>query len=231
MTRATEISPHLVQVTRFAVSNCFLVRDDDGATLVDTSVVGSAKPLLAAAARLDAPIRRITLTHAHIDHAGSLDALRRALPEVEIAVGRRESALLAGDFTTAPHEPDGRFTRPLYRRSRVQPDRLLEPGDRVGSLDVVDAAGHTPGHLAFQDRRDGTVICGDAYSTLGGLFVTTQPVLRFPFFALIGTWDRRTALDTAQALRDLGPSRLAPGHGPVLENPAVAMDRALAAAR
>jgi len=230
LTTATAAGPHLTQVTRLGLSNCFLVAEDDGLTLIDTSLWGSARAILRAAARLESPIRRVALTHAHVDHAGSLDALRRRLPEAEFAVGRRESELLAGRVAAAPSEPRGRLLRPLYQRSRLTPNRLLDPGDSLGSLTVVDAPGHTPGHLAFQDSRDGTLICGDAYSTLGGLFVTTEPVWRFPFLALAGTWDRQTALRTARRLRDLAPSRLATGHGPPLDAPQPAMNAALARA-
>jgi hypothetical protein len=52
----------------------------------------------------------------------------------------------------------------------------------------------------------------------------------FPFPAL-ATWHRPTALATAQALRNLQPSRLAVGHGDALDDPLRAMDRAIETAR
>ena len=48
--------------------NCYLVREADGFTLVDTAL-NSAKGILAAAAQYGADIKRITLTHDHSDHA------------------------------------------------------------------------------------------------------------------------------------------------------------------
>jgi glyoxylase-like metal-dependent hydrolase (beta-lactamase superfamily II) len=39
------------------------------------------------------PIRRIVLTHAHFDHVGSLDALARALPGVEVLISARDVRL------------------------------------------------------------------------------------------------------------------------------------------
>jgi hypothetical protein len=51
---------------------------------------------------------------------------------------------------------------------------------------------------------------------------------RFPL--ALFTWHRPTDLESARALRALEPSRLAPGHGKVVENPLEAMDRAIAAA-
>ena len=222
----TAHTPHLIQLAKL-VTNCFLVREDDGLTLVDCSVPGSADTILAAADAAGAPIRRIVVTHAHHDHTGSLEPLHHALPEAELLVGARERPLLAGDLAPLPGEPEGSLHAALYPRRAVAPDRLLEPGDRVGSLAVVDARGHTPGQIALLDTRDGTLIAGDAYLTVGRPFVTTEMVLRFPFPALMGTWHGPTAVATARALRDLEPTRLATGHGRVVTHPLGAMDEAL----
>src|SRR5258708_1957824 len=96
---------NLFRLTRFAAFNSFLVREDDGLTLVDANLPGSARGILAAAGRLDAPIRRILITHAHPDHVGSLDALCARLPAVEVVIGAREARLLAGDGSLDPAEP------------------------------------------------------------------------------------------------------------------------------
>jgi hypothetical protein len=46
--------------------NCFLVRENNGLTLVNTNFAGAAPGILRAARSLNAPIRRIVLTHAHL---------------------------------------------------------------------------------------------------------------------------------------------------------------------
>lgn len=217
---------NLTQVTRL-VTNCFLVREDDGLTLVDCLWPGSTRRIMSAAAD---PITRIVLTHAHHDHTGSLERLRHELPDAELSIGRRESRLLAGDLSTEPGEPEGRLSKAVYPRRAVEPDRLLEPGDRVGSLEVVDAKGHAPGQIALHDTRDGTLICGDAYLTVGDPFVCNEPVVRFPVPALLGLWHGPTAVASARRLRELEPSRLATGHGRVVEHPVAAMGAALARA-
>jgi glyoxylase-like metal-dependent hydrolase (beta-lactamase superfamily II) len=224
--QSSQHGEHLTQVTRFGAVNAFLVREEDGLTLVDTGVLGSAHGILAAAGVLGAPIARIVLTHAHQDHAGSLDALARTLPHVEVAVGAREARLLAGDRTMDPGEPP---LKGRYQHTTTRPGRELMPGDRVGSLEVVAAPGHTPGQIALLDTRDRTLIAGDAYSTLGGVETAAKPNWRFPF-VVMGTWHRPTALATARSLLDLGPSRLAVGHGPTIDAPAQAMERAINAA-
>ena len=111
----------------------------------------------------------------------------------------------------------------------TKPTRTIAPGERVGSLEVIAAPGHTPGQLVFLDTRDRTLFAADAYTTLGGVATTAKPNPRFPLPAM-STWHRPTALETAKALRALDPARLAAGHGKIVENPGAAMDAAIAKA-
>jgi len=220
-------TPNLVRLSRFGFVNAYLVREDDGLTLVDTMLSGSAGSILAAAERAGAPIVRIVLTHAHGDHAGSLDALAERLPGIEIALSAREARLMAGDRALEADEPQSKL-RGGWPKVATRPTRVLVDGDRVGSLRVVAAPGHTPGHIALIDERDRTLIAGDAFSTLGGISTTGRINPRFPLVGM-STWDRATANRTAAMLRGLDPAVLAVGHGRPLRDPAPAIDRALAA--
>jgi glyoxylase-like metal-dependent hydrolase (beta-lactamase superfamily II) len=94
--RVTEETSRLFRLTRLGIINCFLVREDDGFSLVDTNLSGSGSSILAVAQRLGGPIRRILLTHAHFDHVGSLDALLAKLAGMELSIGSREARMLAG---------------------------------------------------------------------------------------------------------------------------------------
>jgi glyoxylase-like metal-dependent hydrolase (beta-lactamase superfamily II) len=214
------------RITQLGAVNAYLVQEDDGLTLIDALLPGGRKRILAAARRLGAPIVRIALTHAHGDHIGSLDKLAAALPGVEVLITARDARLLAKDKTLDPGEPQVKL-RGSYPGATTRPTATFAPGDRVGSLEIHAAPGHTPGQVAFLDPRDGTLYCADAYSTLGGVATTAKPNPRFPLPGL-ATWHRPTALETARALRALDPQRLAPGHGKIVESPGPAMDRAIA---
>jgi glyoxylase-like metal-dependent hydrolase (beta-lactamase superfamily II) len=216
------------RVSRFGFVNSFLVEDEDGLTVIDTMIPGSAKGIVAGAEEHGMPIARILLTHAHQDHIGSLDALHEAVPDAEVIIGARERRLLRKDKSLDPGEPVDKV-RGGYPGSEVEPTRTLQPGDRVGALEAYAAPGHTPGQLAFLDTRDGTLFCADSFSTLGGVATSAKANWLFPlpYFA---TWHRPTALETAKALRALDPKRLAPGHGKVVEDPGAAMDAAIAKA-
>ena len=226
--KASRHGEHLVKLTRLGCVNCFLVREDDGFTLVDTGLPGSARDIQTAAGRADGEIRRIALTHAHADHVGSLAALHRELRDAEVLISERDARFLRGDMSLDPGEPQAK-PRGSYPKVDVEPTRLLSDGDRVGSLEVVASPGHTPGHVAYRDSRDGTLIAGDAFQTLGGIAVAGKIRPLFPLPG-IGTWHKPTALESAGRLRDLQPSRLAVGHGAVIDSPVPAMDGAIAAA-
>lgn len=212
-----EITPEIIQLTRFSLVNCFLVREDDGLTLVDTMVAGSANGIYAAASSLNRSLRRILLTHVHGDHIGSLDVLSNKLIGVEVAVGRRESRLLTRDFRTEPGEARDKI-RGMLPKVETIPSALLSDGESCGSLMVIPTAGHTPGHLSFFDPRSGTLIAGDALTNVGGLRVVSDGPTIFPF-ASMGTWHKPTALERARKLAALEPKRIVMGHGkPVVEN-------------
>jgi len=216
------------RISRYGFVNAYLVREDDGLTLVDTMLPRSAKVILRAAEELGAPIVRIALTHAHGDHIGSLDALAAALPGAEVLISARDERLLRKDKSLDPGEPQ-RKPRGSLPGAKTRATRTLTAGDMVGSLEVVAAPGHTPGHVAYLDRRDGTLFCGDTYTTIGGVATTDKVRLPFPL-ASMATWDPATELESARALAALQPARLAPGHGKVVDSPVSAMEAAIAKA-
>jgi glyoxylase-like metal-dependent hydrolase (beta-lactamase superfamily II) len=222
------MSNNTTRISRFGFVNAYLVREDDGLTLVDALLPRSAKVILRAADELGAPIVRIALTHAHGDHIGSLDALAAALPGVEVLISERDERLLRKDLSLDPGEPQ-RKPRGSLPGAETRPTRTLTAGDMVGSLEVVAAPGHTPGHVAYLDRRDGTLFCGDAFTTLGGVATTDKVRLPFPL-ASMATWDPATELESARALSALQPKRLAPGHGKIVDSPVSAMEAAIAKA-
>ncbi len=55
--KTSQHGDHLTQVTRLWVMNMYLVREEDGLTLIDTGMSGSADSILQAAAALGEPIQ------------------------------------------------------------------------------------------------------------------------------------------------------------------------------
>lgn len=215
----------LIQLTYYGFVNVYLVREEDGFTLVDTALESCASSMVQRARQFGLPIKRILLTHAHSDHSGGLDAVHALVPEAEFVMPARDARFLTGDMSLDTDEPQGKLRGGWVIR-KTPPTCLLHERDRVGSLEVIATPGHTPGHCSLLDTRDGTLLTGDAFDTMAGIAVSGTLKPLFPLVAL-ATWHKPSWLESARKLRALSPSRLAVGHGPVLERPLAAMDQAI----
>ncbi|MFZ0972648.1 MAG: MBL fold metallo-hydrolase [Solirubrobacteraceae bacterium] len=221
--KTTVLSDNLIMLTRrnLVLPNAYLVREDDGFTLIDTTTRGAADKLVAAASRAGAKIRRVALTHGHGDHVGSLDALRERLgEEVEVLIPELEARIQTGEQVVEGKLPGS------WPKVTTRPDVVLQDGDWVGSLRVVACPGHSPGHVAFLDTRDRSLIAGDVFTSIGSVQVTNHFYLRFPL-AQMATWDKAKDLESAQDLTRLAPTLLVVGHGPAVPRPVPAMEASL----
>ncbi len=227
-----QISENCLQIKRFNAVNCYLVRESDGLTLVDTALA-AARIIREAVRHLGQPLRRILLTHAHYDHAGSIDALKKLVPDARILAGNRESLL----FTEAargvkpsrmrllPDEPQTPV-KGSFKKLKNLPDTLLHEGERVGSLRVIKSPGHTPGHISFLDERDGSLYAGDALTTIKEVRLPFDPAWYFPL-PKWATWHNETALESARRFFDLDFTRILPGHGRAVENARTSLEQAI----
>jgi glyoxylase-like metal-dependent hydrolase (beta-lactamase superfamily II) len=223
--KRTDVTENLIQVSKWGFMNAYLVREDDGFTLVDT-MMGAADPIIEAAAAAGRPIKRIVLTHGHADHVGSLDKLHEKLgAEVPVMITETDAGILAGAAVAPPAEKRGGWPKLTTKL-----DNFIKPGDRIGSLEVIASPGHTPGHVAFLDTRDRSLIAGDTFSSIGGLAVPSHPHLRFPL-PYLATCDRTLVIDSAEQLTALNPTALVLGHGKALRDPQAKMTAAVADAR
>lgn len=155
------------------------------------------------------------LTHAHPDHQGSSHAVCQAL-NIPLWCGAGDApAVQTG--TTRELLPPALINRWLDQAFAGPPhpvDRVLHEGDVVGSFEVVDVPGHSPGHIAFWRERDRVLIVGDV--VVSSHPVTSQIQLRepLPFFSPDPALNRRSA----RKLAALRPRVLCFGHGPPLHN-------------
>jgi glyoxylase-like metal-dependent hydrolase (beta-lactamase superfamily II) len=223
--KATPVTDNIIQLNRWRFVNAFLVREDDGFTLVDTTLGGGADELVEAARGAGGELRRIALTHGHGDHVGSLDALKQKLGgPVDVLMPDLDARIHAGEKVLDGKKPPGSWPKLL-----TVPDVRLTGGERIGNLEVIPTPGHTPGHVSFLDTRDRTVIVGDTLTSIGGLAVSNHYYWRFPLAAM-ATWDKAEDIESARKLRALDPTVLVVGHGGPVRAPAAAMDRAIARA-
>lgn len=93
-------------------------------------------------------------------------------------------------------------------------DDVVDAGD--ARLRLLHTPGHAPDHLCFFDEEAGDLYCGDL-ARLGGSIVI--PASK--------GGNLRHYLDSLKRVRSLGPKRLLPGHGPIVNEPDALIDEYL----
>ncbi len=176
----TELAPgiHSLGHGRGGHVHAFLIEDGGELTLVDTLFENDGRLVLEAIrglGRKPTDLKRIGVTHAHRSHLGGLAALKRASGatvyahewEADIVAGdRRAQAVSIWPRQTArliPYQLGLWLDLPKHVSCPV--DELLDEGDALGPLQVLHAAGHSPGHLAFSWPERKFLIVGDAVAT------------------------------------------------------------------
>jgi len=142
--------------------NCYLVRDRQSglAALIDPGA--EAEVIIKHCEQTGATPIYLINTHAHGDHIGANAELKDRYPEATLCIGSKDASLLSGPGA-------GLLSAFLGSKVRsVEPDRLLNEGDRieVGDivLEVLETPGHTPGSISLCARDaqgEAVVFCGD----------------------------------------------------------------------
>jgi hydroxyacylglutathione hydrolase len=190
-------------------ANSYVVETGDGLMVIDTGMPGNADKVLAfvrGLGRAPEDVRTIVLTHADIDHVGSLAPLKRATGAA-IAIHAADAPALAG---TGPGKKRSGAVGLLmaamprfFPLEHVQADVELNDGDTVGGFRVLHTPGHTPGSITL--HRDGVVFSGDA------LLSDAEGHESPPRKAMSGDWEQ--AQRSADKIRALGYRVLLTGHG------------------
>ena len=168
-----QIVPGVYRVDAIGVPNSIsvlLIHGDDGWTLVDTGMRASAQRIQEALAALGAgpnDLRRIYLTHQHLDHIGGLPAVRWWATEAEVVSSEHEAQVISGKRPLDP--PSNKLFRFFARRQElpaVPVDRTVSEGDSFAGFRVVATPGHTRGHTSLLSDRHGLLFTADAYGSL-----------------------------------------------------------------
>ncbi|MGH2763941.1 MAG: MBL fold metallo-hydrolase [Thermoleophilaceae bacterium] len=183
-----------------------------GEVLVDAGIRGAHKRILPQLA--GRTVSAHALTHAHPDHYGSSHAVCDALG-IPLWCGERDAPVAEGH--QAPQPGAGPAAALVSRQPLPDPhpvERRLRAGDEVGDFAVLDAPGHSPGHVAYWREADRTLICGDVLFNIR--LPTLRPGLREPFKAV--TPDPARNRESARTLAELKPRLVLFGHGPPLHD-------------
>ncbi|MEA3144224.1 MAG: hydroxyacylglutathione hydrolase [Thermoplasmata archaeon] len=182
--------------------NQFLVKDgkENRFDMVDAGIGTDFERVLKEVAAAIDPrrVRRVVLTHEHLDHANGLPLWRNLGAEL-VASPRAAAKLRVG------HDPTSeRFGG---RIPKLDVDTIAGEGDtvRLGARDyaVLETPGHAPGSACYWDEGEGVLFAGDMLFAEGGIG-------RFDF----PDSDPKQILESILRLGVLPVKVLHSGHGP-----------------
>jgi glyoxylase-like metal-dependent hydrolase (beta-lactamase superfamily II) len=119
----------------------------------------------------DTPIKRILVTHIHLDHSGGVGVLVREHPEAEVWVGSRGARhLIAPERLIASAEQvyggADELARLFGEIAPVPEDRVrvVSDGEQADEFIVAETPGHAKHHVSFLHRPSGDAYVGDTAS-------------------------------------------------------------------
>ena len=141
----------------------------------------------------------ILLTHRHRDHS-------EGAPELSARTGAPIAASTGAPIAASSGAPVG--------ASSGEHQIELADGDRIGPLTALATPGHASDHLAFVAGR--VCFSGDTVLGEGSVFIAPDPGSLTGYLAAL------------RRLRELDLELIAPGHGPLVTDPAAKLDHYLA---
>ena len=223
-----EIIPDLHLVPGLRGANVYLLVGDR-LTLVDTGMPGSEGTILdyvEGLGRVRGDLARIVVTHHHLDHVGSLAALKTRTG-AQVLAHPKDAPFISGEQSPPPVR--SALPRLLTRLlgsalPRAEPapvDVPLQDCDRLEALGgaiVLHVPGHTPGAIALHFPSEGVLLCGDVIDHRRNRLGPPPG----PF-----TEDMDQALASLRRLAGLDFDVLFPGHGPPIVDGADQQVRAM----
>lgn len=215
-----EIRPGLWMIE--GLGPCYLYRDADTYTLIDTGITGDAMRIvdfLADVGGKPEQLRQIILTHSHPDHTGGQAELIEKT-EAQVLAHELDVPVIIGDeVTQIPEVPENEReflemaidATPLATPARV--DRILQDGDEIemgAGATVVHVPGHTPGSIAIYLPKEKLLFAGD----------TAECDLEDNLILGMFNLDRARAIDSFRKIAQLDFDIACIGHGAPLDKDA-----------
>ena len=174
-----QILPGVYAHSRVSSYQYFIVEDGE-ITLIDAGLPLFAGSLMRALTSLegDSRLKMILITHADGDHYGAVKRLQLD-HDCRVASSLIESQAMAVGGMSRDLKPRNGWERflfktvlPTFTAAPITADTILQPGDVLpilGGLQVLDSAGHTPGHLSFFQPERRLLFAGDLIIKRNGI--------------------------------------------------------------
>jgi glyoxylase-like metal-dependent hydrolase (beta-lactamase superfamily II) len=217
-----EITDGIHLIPRVRGANAYLVKRDDGITVVDTGLPGNAGKIIDYVQSIGcqaSDIKTIVLTHSDMDHSGSVARLKEET-KARVAIHEADAPRLSGE--KEPKAVKGvlglllRAMAAVMRFNRTKADVLLKDSDIIDGLTVIHTPGHTGGSICLY-LPGRALFVGDA------LLTDDERMLSLPRRSMSTDLDQ--AKESIKKISELKYSVLLPGHGPPIERNASAITK------
>jgi glyoxylase-like metal-dependent hydrolase (beta-lactamase superfamily II) len=147
-----------------AHANVYLVINGKELTVIDTGTPGNAQKTVKYIQKLGyqpTDVKTIILTHAHMDHMGSVKELKD-LTKAKVAVHAEDADYVSGKKPLPkPKNILFRAASSFVKPAPVEVDVILKEGDKIAGLAVFHTPGHTPGSIMLLDEERKVLFAGD----------------------------------------------------------------------
>jgi len=195
-----------------AVNIFILETGEDELTIVDTGMPGSTKKVLQAVQSLGyqaSDVKHILITHADLDHVGSLAGLASQTQAVIYA--SEKSTPYIEKVQSPPHLPPvfstlGGLAQKIFQKA-VHVNHRVYDGETLaigGGIQVLAAPGHTPDNYNYYWVKKAVLFAPDLLDRRSGQLALTSPAI---------TWNIDEAKASARKMLDLDPKIICVGHG------------------
>lgn len=193
--------------------------DSKDLTLVDAGLMGKGaykiQSIRKAGIQLT-DIKRVIMTHTHLDHIGCLGEILHEIPDADLWVHEAEAVLLEKGDERAVYGMD-MFQSMCQAQYRIRPGaftfqvhRQLEGGETLElgqtTWEVLHIPGHSAGSIALYNREEKILIPGDTV-------YADYAIGRFDLYGASGAQLRESLMELA----GLEVNILLPGHNRIME--------------
>ena len=207
-----------MKVSRIAVrnfANTYLLEGNGGTILIDAGLPGGEKAILEKCREGNSRLELIIITHGHLDHMGSADALKRQTG-AKVAVHAEDADALRTGISKVD-KPIGIMARlmPFFmgksRTNPVEPDILINEEMRLEEYGINGRILLTPGHTSGSISV--MLDSGEAFVSdliMGGFFGRFRPCHpNLPPFEI----GRSYIKSSVKHVLEQNPTVIYPGHG------------------